>query len=53
LPVHGERRGLPHAGFEIRQDLIAEVAGQEQWILRLTRLLRDLLPLLPRGGLTD
>jgi predicted N-formylglutamate amidohydrolase len=47
LPVHGERRGLPHAGFEIRQDLIAEVAGQEQWIQRITQLLEDLLPLLP------
>ena len=52
LPVHGERRGLPHAGLEIRQDLIAEVAGQEQWIERITRLLRDLLPQLPRGGLS-
>ena len=43
LPVHGERRGLLHTGFEIRQDLIAEAAGQEQWALRMTRLLRDLL----------
>ena len=52
LPVHGEQRGLPHAGFEIRQDLIAEVAGQEQWILQMTRLLRDLLPRLARAGVT-
>ena len=47
LPVHGERRGLPHAGFEIRQDLIAGIAGQEQWTQRMTQLLRDLLALLP------
>jgi predicted N-formylglutamate amidohydrolase len=50
LPVHGERRGLPHAGFEIRQDLIAGVAGQEQWTLRMTQLLQDLLPRLPGDG---
>jgi predicted N-formylglutamate amidohydrolase len=43
LPVHGERRGLLHTGVEIRQDLIAEAAGQEQWAQRMTRLLRDLL----------
>ncbi len=47
LPVHGEQRGLPHLGFEIRQDLIAEAAGQQHWIERIERLLRQLLPDLP------
>ena len=28
IPVHGERRGLPHALVEIRQDLIADESGQ-------------------------
>ena len=28
VPVHGERRGLPHVEIEIRQDLIADEAGQ-------------------------
>lgn len=39
IPVHGERRGLPHVEIEIRQDLIAEEAGQRAWADRLTRLL--------------
>ena len=28
VPVHAERRGLPHVEIEIRQDLIADAAGQ-------------------------
>jgi predicted N-formylglutamate amidohydrolase len=39
IPVHGERRGLPHVGIEIRQDLITSPAGQADWAKRLTRLL--------------
>ena len=39
IPVHGERRGLPHALIEIRQDLIAEQQGQRNWAQRLARLL--------------
>jgi predicted N-formylglutamate amidohydrolase len=39
IPVHGERHGLPHALIEIRQDLIAEDNGQQQWAERLVRLL--------------
>jgi predicted N-formylglutamate amidohydrolase len=39
IPVHGERRGLPHALIEIRQDLIAQDSGQQQWAARLARLL--------------
>jgi predicted N-formylglutamate amidohydrolase len=39
IPVHGERRGLPHVEIEIRQDLITEAAGQRQWAARLARLL--------------
>jgi predicted N-formylglutamate amidohydrolase len=39
IPVHGERRGLPHAEIEIRQDLISDAAGQEVWAERLARLL--------------
>ena len=38
-PVHGETRGLPHVEIEIRQDLIAEPAGQAAWAERLARLL--------------
>jgi predicted N-formylglutamate amidohydrolase len=39
IPVHGERRSLPHALIEIRQDLIAEGKGQREWARRLARLL--------------
>jgi predicted N-formylglutamate amidohydrolase len=39
IPVHGEGRGLPHVEIEIRQDLIAEPAGQALWAERLARLL--------------
>ena len=39
IPVHGERRGLPHVEIEIRQDLITEEAGQREWADRLVRLL--------------
>ena len=39
VPTHGEMRGLPHVEIEIRQDLIADPAGQDEWAARLTRLL--------------
>ena len=39
VPVHGERRGLPHVEIEIRQDLITDPAGQREWAERLARLL--------------
>ncbi|MGH7059462.1 MAG: N-formylglutamate amidohydrolase [Stellaceae bacterium] len=39
VPVHGERRGLAHVEIEIRQDLIAEPEGQDEWAGRLARLL--------------
>jgi predicted N-formylglutamate amidohydrolase len=39
LPVHGERRHLPHVGIEIRQDLITEEVGQQEWATRLAQLL--------------
>ena len=44
IPVHGETRGLPHVGLEIRQDLIADADGQAAWARRLARLLRALEP---------
>lgn len=41
LVVHGEQRGIPHAELEVRQDLIAAVAGQTVWARRLARLLGE------------
>ena len=49
VPVHGEQRGLLHVELEIRQDLIADAAGQEAWAERLARLLPSLLPDLTRN----
>jgi predicted N-formylglutamate amidohydrolase len=39
IPVHGEHRGLHHVLIEIRQDLIADAEGQQEWASRLARLL--------------
>jgi predicted N-formylglutamate amidohydrolase len=43
IPVHGEQRGLLHVELEIRQDLIADAPGQEEWARRLARILPALL----------
>jgi predicted N-formylglutamate amidohydrolase len=39
IPEHGERRGLPHVGIELRQDLISTEAGQSEWTERLASAL--------------
>lgn len=39
VPVHAEPRGLVHVEIEIRQDLIADEAGQAAWAARFARLL--------------
>jgi predicted N-formylglutamate amidohydrolase len=36
---HGEARGIPPVEIEIRQDLVADEAGQLAWAARLARLL--------------
>ncbi len=41
VPMHGERRGLAYVEMEIRQDLIADEAGQAAWAVRMARLLRE------------
>ncbi len=46
LPVHGEKRRIPHAQIEIRQDLIADEAGQSGWIERLAEALSEGLAVL-------
>ncbi|MBM4228739.1 MAG: N-formylglutamate amidohydrolase [Gammaproteobacteria bacterium] len=39
VPVHAERRGLPHVLIELRQDEIADERGQRAWAERLIPLL--------------
>jgi predicted N-formylglutamate amidohydrolase len=41
IPRHGEARGLPHVEIEIRQDLVADDAGQAEWARRIARALQD------------
>jgi predicted N-formylglutamate amidohydrolase len=43
MPFHAERLQLPHALFEVRQDLIGDDAGVAEWADRLVRVLRDVL----------
>jgi predicted N-formylglutamate amidohydrolase len=49
IPVHGERRGLPHTGIEIRQDLIGDETGQQDFARLLARLLPRALALWSKG----
>jgi predicted N-formylglutamate amidohydrolase len=42
IPVHGEARGLMNSGIEIRQDLIGDASGQQQWADRLARVLGEI-----------
>ncbi len=49
IPEYGERRGLLHVEIEIRQDLIADAAGQQRWTQRLADLLPPLVEPLMRN----
>ena len=40
---HGTMRGIAHALIEIRQDLISDAEGQEEWAERLARILPPIL----------
>ncbi len=51
IPVQGEARGLLNTGIEIRQDLIADQAGQRQWAERLARILGKVETALRADGL--
>jgi predicted N-formylglutamate amidohydrolase len=51
IPVHGEARGLMNSGIEIRQDLIGDHTGQQQWAERLARVLGEIELALKAAGL--
>jgi predicted N-formylglutamate amidohydrolase len=48
IPIHGERRSIPHVELEIRQDLLADESGQMACAQRLVRALRRAEELLNR-----
>lgn len=39
IPIHGDARGLPNIGLEIRQDLIGDERGQIEWAERVAQWL--------------
>jgi predicted N-formylglutamate amidohydrolase len=41
VPVHGDARGLDAVLLEVRQDLLVDAAGWEDWADRLARVLRE------------
>ena len=47
---HGEARGLPCVMIEVRNDEIADAAGESLWAARLARALRAALADLARSG---
>ena len=51
IPVHAEARGLINTGIEIRQDLIADPAGEQSWADRLARIFGEIEPVLRAQGL--
>jgi predicted N-formylglutamate amidohydrolase len=53
IPVHGEARGLMNTGLEIRQDLIADQAGEQQWADRLANIFGEIEKELRARGLLD
>lgn len=50
LDRHGERRGLPSAMIELRNDQILDPAGQREWAVRLGDTLHKALAGLPSAG---
>jgi predicted N-formylglutamate amidohydrolase len=50
IPVHAEARGLMNSGIEIRQDLIADQAGERQWADRLARIFAEVEATLIKPG---
>lgn len=43
LSTHGTKRGIPHVLIEVRQDLIAEKSGVDEWVQRLARVLEPIM----------
>lgn len=50
IPVHGEKRRVPSVLIEIRNDLIATPAQQNEWALLLSKSLRESVAALNQEG---
>jgi predicted N-formylglutamate amidohydrolase len=48
VPVHGERRGILHTAFEIRQDGVERDRDAHRWAERIAAVWREIEPTLPR-----
>ena len=51
IPVHGERRRIPHALFELRHDMIEDKEDQYRWAHRLAHSLERALDHSPELGM--
>jgi predicted N-formylglutamate amidohydrolase len=43
LSIHGTARGIPHVLIEVRQDLIAEKSGVDEWARRLANVIEPIM----------
>ena len=43
LKIHGLAHGLPHVELELRQDLVADAAGQDKWANLVAKVLAPIL----------
>lgn len=43
LNTHGTRRGLPHVLIEVRQDLIADKTGVDEWVDRVAKVIEPIM----------
>ena len=48
--TYGIQRGLPHVLIEVRNDLIAEAAGQDHWAVLLSDAVRDAVAAMRAAG---
>ena len=49
IVFHGEARGLPHVELEVRQDLLSDASGREEWAERFSQRLDSALRAMRAG----
>jgi predicted N-formylglutamate amidohydrolase len=43
LNTHGTKQGLPHALIEVRQDLVADKTGVDEWVERVAKVIEPIM----------